>query len=136
PCQYKYFKVGKDSIIMESYEVPLGALVKKGLKALSSSAFATKINRRNPEKIIQLCEGTAEDQNAVLTLGATKSVKELPKKQRKQDEEKRDEELDKQSELARNKGKTKGKKGKNEKEEGNVKSDKKSDKKKLEKSKV
>lgn len=125
PCQYKYFKVGKDAITMESYEVSFGALVKKGLKALSSSAFATKINRQNPAKIVDLCQGAPEDQNALLLIGATKSVQELPKKQQKEDRQKRDEELDRQAELARNKGK--GKKGKGE-DEGKEESGKKAKK--------
>jgi 3',5'-cyclic AMP phosphodiesterase CpdA len=111
PCQLKYFKVGKDSVMMESYVVPFGQLVKKSLKALSASAFATKVNRRNPEKIVELCDGSPEDQNALLSLSSTKSVQELSKKQLKEDRQKHDEELDKISELARNQGKTKGKKG-------------------------
>jgi 3',5'-cyclic AMP phosphodiesterase CpdA len=107
PCQYKIFRVEKDSIIMESYEVPLPALVKKGFKSLSASAFASKINRRNPEKIIELSEGSAEDQNAQLCLQGPKSVKELSKKQLKEDREKHDEELEKQADLLKASGKEK-----------------------------
>lgn len=109
PCQYKYFKVTKDSIIMESFTVPLTKLVNKASDALAASSLASKVNRRKPDAVIQLCEGAPEDQNAILSLGSTKSVKELSKKQLKEDAVRRDEELDKAQEAARNKGKSKGK---------------------------
>ena len=117
PCQYKYFKVTKDAITMESFQAPLPALVKRGQKALESSALASRINRRDPSKIIELCQGSPEDQNAWMSLGSTKSVKELSRKTQKEDADKRDDELDKQTELARNKGNVKGKKGKKGKDE-------------------
>ncbi len=113
PCQYKYFGVTKDAIVMESYSVSLDKLVKKAKSALAESPLATKISRRKPEAIIELCEGRAEDQNAYLTLAATKAIKELSKKQVKEDQDKQQEELAKIQEEARNKGK--GKKGKKSK---------------------
>ena len=116
PCQYKYFQITKDAIIMESYEVPYAALVKRGYKALADSAFATKINRRDPKKIIELCEGSREDQNALLSLKANKSVQELSKKQQKEDRDRRDEELDKQTDILQNKSKTRDNKEKHGKE--------------------
>jgi hypothetical protein len=122
PCQYKYFKVSKDAITMESFQAPLPALVKRGQKALESSALASKVNRRDPAKIIDLCQGSPEDQNAWMSLGATKSVKELSRKTLKEDASKRDDELDKQAELARNKGKTKVKKDKDEEKSDKEKS--------------
>ncbi len=122
PCQYKYFKVNKDSIVMESFEVPFPALVKRAFKALQSSTFASKISKRNPGAIIQLCEGSAEDQNALLTLGTTKTVKPLSKKQLQEDVDRRDEQLEKSEEEARNKGKSKGKKKDSAKEDSNSKS--------------
>lgn len=109
PCQYKYFKVSKEAIIMESFEVPFPALVKKARKALADSSLASKLNRKDPEAVIQLFEGHAEDQNAFMSLAASKSIKELSKKQLKEDTERRDTELEKKAEEARSKGKKKGK---------------------------
>ncbi|MBX9689765.1 MAG: metallophosphoesterase [Candidatus Obscuribacterales bacterium] len=117
PCQYKYFRVTKDSIVMESFEAPFPALVKKAKKALLESSFASKINRKDPNSILELCEGAAEDQNALLSLGANKSVRALSKKQLKEDQSRRDDEIEKQKEELRNKGKSKGKKTEPRKED-------------------
>lgn len=130
PCQYKLFRVGKDAITMESFEVPFPALVKKAKKALADSSLAGKLNRRNPDAAVQMCEGNPEDQNAWLTLGTNKGVRELSKKQLKEDLEKRDAELERQADEARNKGKSKGKKHDEKKSDESKADGKKSDSKK------
>lgn len=127
PCQYKYFKVSKDSIVMESFDVPLPKLVAKAEDALVASSLASKMNRRKPEAAAEMFKGAEEDQNALFTIVGPKSIKPLSKKQLKEDQEKRDLELEKQAEAARNKGKTKGKKGD---EKDDKKDDKKADDKK------
>ena len=130
PCQYKLFRVNKDAITMESFEVPFAALVKKAKKSLADSALAGKLNRRNPDAAVQLCEGNPEDQNAFLTLGQNKAVRELSKKQVKEETEKRDAELERQAEETRNKGKSKGKKSESKKTDEKKTDEKKSGEKK------
>lgn len=131
PCQYKYFRVGKDSILMESMEVPLPKLVKKAEESLVASALASKINQRKPNEVAELFRGQDEDQNAIMSLGANKSIQALSKKQIKEDQERRDAELEKQAEQART-GKVKEKekdKDKGKDDEKNKKSDEKEGKK-------
>jgi hypothetical protein len=136
PCQYKLFRVNKDAITMESFEVPFAALVKKAKKSLVDSALAGKLNRRNPDAAVQLCEGNPEDQNAFLTLGQNKAVRELSKKQVKEDTEKRDAELERQAEETRNKGKSKGKKSESKKTDEKKTDEKKSDEKRSDEKKT
>ena len=127
PCQYKYFRVTKDSIVMESFDVPLPKLVKKAEDALVNSSLASKMSRRKPEAIVDMFRGADEDQNALFTITGAKTIKPLSKKQIKEDQEKRDLELEKQAEEARNKGKGKGKSKKGDDKKGD---DKKADDKK------
>lgn len=125
PCQYKYFRVSKSQVLMESFEVPLSKLVKKGMEALQNSALASKMNRRKPSEALQTFAGSPTDQNAVLTLLGARSISELSKKQIKEDQEKQDAELERLQEEAANKGKKPGgkksKNGKKEKSRGKAK---------------
>lgn len=124
PCQYKYFRVSKDSILMESFEVPMPKLVKRAEEALVASSLASKINQRKPAEVVELFRGQDEDQNAILSLGANKSIQALSKKQIKEDQERRDTELEKQAEQART-GKIKEKDNDKDKKKSEEKEEKK-----------
>ena len=110
PCQYKYFKVSKAGISMQSFEVPFPALVKKAQKAMSTSNIASKYNRQKPDAMIKLCEGEEQDRHAFLALGATKSVRALTKKELKEQQDELEERV--KQEEAKN---PKGKKGEDKK---------------------
>lgn len=83
PCQFKLFKVSPDSISMESITVNFPALVKKGYKSMVSSNLAFKYDQRRPNRIIDLVEGSKEDQNCTLSLGNTGSILPAQPKKKK-----------------------------------------------------
>lgn len=126
PCQYKYFKVSKTGIAMQSFEVPFPALIKKAMKALSSSNLSSKYNRQKPDAFLNLCMGEEQDQNAFLALGAAKSIRALTKKEIKDQQKILEDRVQAEEEAVRNKGKGK-KDDKKAPEKSTGKDEKKSD---------
>lgn len=80
PCQYKIFKVDATTITMETWQVPLPALVKKGRKMLEESNLAFKYNSQQPAQFALLAEGSKADRDAILPLAPGKPLQPLKKK--------------------------------------------------------
>lgn len=104
PCQYKYFSVNKTGIMMQSFEVPFPALIKKANKALAASSLSSKYNRQKSDAILALCEGEEQDQNAFMSLGSNKTVRALSKKELKDQQKSLEEAVQKEKDAAAKKG--------------------------------
>jgi predicted phosphodiesterase len=95
PCQFKTFRVDATAITMETWQVPFPALIKKGRKTLIESNKASKYNAQHPDQFALLAEGTREDRDAILPLGAGKALQPLKKKGPAPGAEEKDKEKDK-----------------------------------------
>lgn len=80
PCQFKIFKVDATAIVMETWQVPFPALVKKGRKTLDESNLAFDYNRQRPDQLGVLNEGLPVDRDAIMPLAAGKPIQPLKKK--------------------------------------------------------
>ncbi len=123
PCEYKYFAVNKTGIMMQSFEVPFPALIKKANKALAASSLSSRYNRQKSDAILTLCEGEEQDQNAFMTLGSNKTVRALSKKELKDQQKSLEESVQKEKDAAA------AKKGGKDKASDKRSDDKKSDEK-------
>ncbi len=66
PCAYRIFRVTPDNVTIETYQVGFPALVKKARKLLIASDLAYKYDNAKPGTFADVCEGSREDQNAIL----------------------------------------------------------------------
>lgn len=68
PCAFKVFRVTNDEIRMETPRITYKSLVKKAEKSLQESTLAYHYHKSNPREFVKLCEGSREDNHAVLPL--------------------------------------------------------------------
>lgn len=127
PCEYKYFAVNKTGIMMQSFEVPFPALIKKANKALAASSLSSKYNRQKSDAILALCEGEEQDQNAFMSLGSNKTVRALSKKELKDQQKSLEEAVQKEKDAAAAKKGGKDDKASDKKSDDKRSDDKKSD---------
>lgn len=123
PCAYRVFNVTPDMVTMETKQIEFPALIKKAKKQLVDSSLADRYSKADPASFLEVVEGTKDDREALLPMGAGKQLESYtPKKVKKPKEEKP---AEKEPEKEPAKKPKKEKKQKKEKPEKAVKTKKK-----------
>jgi len=104
PCAFRFFRVGSDGIIVETYQIDFPALVKKARNCLASSTLAFHYNSSHPATFLDVAEGTREDQNAQLPFARNRGIEAIKRRNPPKQEAPKPEKKKRRSFFKRNKG--------------------------------